>query len=105
MSKGQKDDRIQVVGSTEGWFDGKTLIPFDKLSDKRLQNVLIHAQRKQVTYHNKYCIFSELIERIEDEAEKRGLTLRDYDSEFHKNERMLREKIKNVNNETIFNEK
>lgn len=77
----------------EGWFDGQRYIPWNKLSNRRLQTAKLHAQRKELEYLNIALFFDSLVEKADKEAERRGLTLRDYNTDFHRNQRYF----KNIN--------
>lgn len=84
-----------MVSRTDAWFDGKTYIPFEKMTPKRLQNAKIHAQRKELLHHNKCGVFAQLVDNLDAEAERRGIQLKDYDSEYHENTRKYKNKIHN----------
>lgn len=86
----QVKQELHMTADVNGWFDGEKFIPFSSMSDEHLQRAKLHAQRKEIFYHNRTCVFSELVEKIDDEAEKRGKTLRDHNTEFHKNNRMIK---------------
>lgn len=90
MEIGKKD--------AQGWFNGKDYIPFDKMDDEYLQNVFTRCLKKILFYHNRSAIFEKISEQIEIEAEKRGITLKDPDTEFHKNDRKAKDKIKAARN-------
>jgi hypothetical protein len=94
MSRKNKNEPIHMIKVEDGWFDGKKTIPFNELSDAYLQNAKIHAQKKELHYFNRSGIFNELVELLEAEAEKRGFELTDYDTQYHKNRRMFKDKIK-----------
>lgn len=85
----------------DGWFDGKKYIPFKELTDHHLQTAKLHAQRKELTYWNRASHFAKLAEKLDKEAERRGLELRDYNTEFHKNSRKLKEATKDDRNSKI----
>ena len=92
MSRKNKHEPVQMSKLDEGWFDGKKVIPFAEMSNDYLQNAKIHAQKKELYFFNRATIFSELVEQLEKEAESRGIELPDYDTEFHKNRRVLKTK-------------
>lgn len=84
-----KEERVEIakIADTEGWFDGKKVIPFSEMDDEYLQNAKLHAQRKELYYHNRYTLFSDLVWKMDQEAEHRGIQLRDYNTEYHRNYR------------------
>ena len=91
MEIGEKDSQC--------WFNGKDYIPFNKMDDSYLQNVFTRCLKKILFYHNRSAIFEKISEQIEVEAERRGIILKDPDTEFHKKDRMVKNKIKAVRNE------
>lgn len=98
MSKKKKvDDSFQMATSPkkDGWFDGQKYIPFKELTDHHLQTAKLHAQRKELKHWNTATHFAKLAEGLDKEAEKRGLVLRDYNTDFHRNGRKLKDSIKN----------
>jgi hypothetical protein len=94
MGRKNSNEPIHMVKVEAGWFDGKKTIPFNELSDDYLQNAKIHAQKKELHYFNRAGLFNELTELLEAEAETRGIELTDYDTEYHKNRRMFKNKMK-----------
>jgi hypothetical protein len=99
--KKQKEEeafQMAVSPREDGWFDGQRYIPFRELPNTRLQTAKLYAQRKQLHYFNKAAYFSELVEKLENEAEKRGIELRDFNTEFHKNERHFKNQSRGKSN-------
>lgn len=68
---------------------GFTEVPISSLSDKHLQNAYNTACAKELYYHNKTMVFSQLTEVIQEEAERRQVILQEYDTEFHKNKNKI----------------
>jgi hypothetical protein len=66
------------------WNDGKQKIPFDKMSPRQLQKAKLSVQKTQLRYHHSMNILSILVEKLDEEAEKRGLTLKEFESDYHK---------------------
>ena len=64
-----------------------------ELETEHLQKAFYYAQTKELVYHNKYNLFNELTNKIDAEAERRGLSLSDIDTDFHKNTRKHKSKI------------
>lgn len=93
MNKEKKTIRVQIAQGDEGWWDGKKLVPFKDLSNEHLQNAKLHAQKKELYHHNCYNVFSELVCKLDAEGKKRSVELRDYNTQFHKNERKLKRLI------------
>jgi hypothetical protein len=59
---------------------------------EHFQNAYCYAQVKQLDYHNKCNIFTDLIDYMETIAEHKNLKLNDLDTEFHKNIRKYKSK-------------
>ena len=77
--------------SKTGWFDGKRTIPFNQMTEEHLQNAYTHCRKKEMFYHNRILVFSDLAEKLEKEAIRRNLLLREPQNEFSKNQKRLRE--------------
>lgn len=69
---------------------GYVEVPVDQLSEKHLQNAYNTACAKELYYHNKTMIFSNLVEVLEEEAQRRGVTLQEYNTEFHKKKNIVK---------------
>lgn len=69
--------------------------PIQELSDEKLQEAYLQSCGSQLHYHNKYMIFDILVEDFENEAERRGVTLVAFNSQFHRN-RLKFKKRENV---------
>jgi hypothetical protein len=91
---------MEIGENKQKWFNGKEHISFSDMDDTYLQNVFTRCLKKILFYHNRSAIFEEFSEQIEVEAEKRGLVLKDPDTEFHKRDRSIKNKIKAIRNET-----
>lgn len=63
----------------------------ETMSDEYLQNAKYHAQRKELFFHNRMCIFGEAIDIIDETARKRNIALKDFESDFHKNRRFSKD--------------
>ena len=66
------------------------------MDNEHLQRAFQYAQTKQLIYFNKHNIFNGLTETLESEAERRGVSLTDIDTKFHRNERKFKSKVSNV---------
>jgi hypothetical protein len=60
-----------------------------ELEDKHLQKAFFYAQSKELDFHNRYLLFFELADKLEEEGNRRGIQLKDLNTEFHKNKRKL----------------
>lgn len=75
--------QLSELPKTDGWKtrDGK-LVPFDSLSDKELRDALQEAEFRELSHHNRSTFFGVLAEKLEQEAERRGLEVEHYQTEF-----------------------
>ena len=90
---------MEIGKKDQGWFNGKDYIPFEKMDDSYLQNVFTRCLKKVLFYHNRSAVFEKFAEQIEVIADARGLVLKDPDTEFHKNTRNAKCKIKAARDE------
>jgi hypothetical protein len=74
-NKKKKSIQMAKPNKEEGWFDGKKVIPFGELDESYLQNILTRCEKKELFYFNQCQKFSKLIDKIMDEAERRGVML------------------------------
>jgi hypothetical protein len=65
-------------------------IPFSEMTASHLRNAKHYAQAKEEYFWHKMGHYTDLIDRLEQEAAKRGITLKDRKSKFRKNERVLK---------------
>lgn len=80
--------------SKVGWWDGEKYIPYNEMSDTYLQRAKMHVQKMQLVWYNKINTLYDLEQRLDEEAKKRGKSLRDYPSQMHRNNRVLKEAMK-----------
>ena len=73
--------------------EGNKFKLISKLEDEHLQNAFCYAQTKELVYHNGYNLFNGLTEKIEIEAQGRGLSLKDIDTHFHRKTRKHKSKV------------
>lgn len=78
------------------WFDGKSWIPVENMTNTHLRRAKLFAQRKEEYHFHKMGEFSQMVEILETEAEKRNIQLKDYRSKYHRNTRKLKEVIKKL---------
>lgn len=82
----------QEIHNTENCWrtkDGE-YIPFSEMTNSHLRNAKHFAQAKEEYFWHKSGEMTFLIEKIEAEAERRGITLNDRKSKFHRNSRILK---------------
>ena len=78
---------------TDEWFNGKKYTPFHKLTNSQLKKAFITCQKNILFHHNKMIVIDELIDNIENEAERRNLELIYPKTKFHKNVKIAKSKI------------
>lgn len=90
-----KEEFELIDKKKSGWkFQDGSFKPFNELTPKELQKCLTIAQRKELNYHNKATFFGLQAADILEEAEKRGITLKESNTDFHNNNRKLQNAIK-----------
>ena len=75
---------------------GKTIevkTPMSDMTDAQLRRAKLYAQSRILHHHNLCSKFDLLVEQLEDEAHSRGKELEDYDRQYFKNEKMLKQAI------------
>ena len=85
------DEKLNYWQIKEGGFK---LI--SELGSEHLQKAFCYAQTKELIYFNKHNLFNGLAEQIETEAGKRGVSLSDINTKFHRNERKYKSKISEI---------
>lgn len=75
--------------------DGE-FIPFSEMTNSHLRAAKNHAQGKELYYFHKTGEWTDIVEKINNEAERRGIVIKDRKSQFHKNERVLKDAIKRL---------
>lgn len=87
-------NRIQLTmpieETTEGWFNGEKIIPFNEMTSKYLQNAFTRCRKKVLYYHNRMGVFDKLSEQLEEEAERRRVLLIEPDTQFERNTKKLK---------------
>ena len=77
------------------WINKKGVaIPMSQMTDAQLRKAKLNAQSKILHYHNRVNRFDVLVEQLEEVAASRNLELPDYDRDYFKNEKRLKEAIK-----------
>ena len=88
-------DALTVDERLNYWqVNGNKFVLISKLDDAHLQKAFCYAQKKELEFHNKVSLFSELVSKIEQEGENREITLADLDTKYHKNQRRHKDKRK-----------
>lgn len=82
-----REDRLKYWKISNGDF-----IEIKEMSDAHLQKAFFYAQNKELIHHNNYALFADLVEEIEKESKSRGKTLKDINTQYHKNKREYAEK-------------
>lgn len=80
-----KDKAIQVTKtppSNEWKYANGNMVPFSKMTDRELREAIISAESKELKYFHMTDLFAELSRKMIEEAEKRGIPIKHYDSEF-----------------------
>lgn len=93
MARKHDKEPIQMVNVEKGWYDGKKVIPFSQMTDEHLKNAKLHAQKKELFFFNRSAVFGELVELLEEEANRRGIDLPDRDTEYHKKRRNYKNRV------------
>lgn len=68
-------------------------IPYSEMSNSHLRNAKQYAQAKEEYFWHKMGEYTDLITKIEEEAERRGITLKDRKSKFFKNAQVLKKAV------------
>ena len=68
-------------------------IPYTEMSNSHLRNAKQYAQAKEEYFWHKMGEYTDLIAKIEEEAERRGITLKDRKSKFYKNAQVLKKAV------------
>jgi hypothetical protein len=84
---------LHMLEQPEGWLHAGKSIPFTEMTDEELQKFKYKAQRKELFFYNRSQVFSELVEKFDEEATRRGVTLKDRETQFHQNNRKARQLI------------
>jgi len=80
--------------SEQAWWNGEKYILFKDMSLTYLQRAKMHTQKMQLIYYNKINKLYDLEQKLNAEAEKRGKELKDFPSELHRNNRILKQAMK-----------
>jgi hypothetical protein len=93
----QKNKQETVVHDDSNTWEAKgKVIPLSEMSDKHLRAAKKYAQRMEEYHHFKSGEFSEKVEKLEAEAERRKIQLADYRSKFHKNTKRFKKHIEQM---------
>lgn len=72
--------------SSNCWFDGKKWIPVENMSNSHLKQAKLFAQRKEEFFWHKSTEFGKKVEMLDEEAERRGIVLKEYRSKWRKSD-------------------
>jgi hypothetical protein len=86
-----KSAEPEVHSRENSWFDGTKWIPVEKMSNSHLRKAKMFAQKREEQYFKKMCQYSEMVEMLDKEGERRGIKLKDFPSQFQKNNRTLKD--------------
>ena len=81
-----KNTPVQMAKAEEGWFNKKRIVPFKEMSDEYLQAAIKTAERKELWFFNRAQVFSQLLDKLLDEAESRKLEVTHIPHEFTHNQ-------------------
>ncbi len=92
-SSNSQTKRFQWAETKSGWMDksGK-IIPFTEMTEAQLNKFHKLAQHKELMYLNKSYVFTDKCNEIEAEADKRGLSLKSLDTDYHKKREVFKSK-------------
>jgi hypothetical protein len=92
----QNKQEAIVHDDSNTWEAKGKVIPLSEMSDKHLRAAKKYAQRMEEYHHFKSGEFSDKVEKLEEEATKRGIQLADYRSKFHKNTKRFKKHIEQM---------
>jgi len=86
-------DRFTWAETQPGWKGtGNKIIPFESMCDEQLNECYLTSQKKELHFANKSYVFADKAREIEEEAERRSTKLTVYDTDFHRNKQLLKDK-------------
>lgn len=68
-------------------------IPFSEMTNSHLRNAKHFAQSREEYFWYKSCQMTEIVVKLDQEAERRGIVLKDRKARLHKNNKMLKDAI------------
>lgn len=97
QKKNKKDEQpIHMAAIPNGvWRTKDGFILLKDMTNTHLQRAKMDAQKRIEVYFHKMNKLDELVEQLDEEAERRSLKLRDYDTKFHRGQRKYKNKYKN----------
>jgi hypothetical protein len=96
MEQNKQENTTVVHDDSNTWEAKGKVVPLSEMSEKHLRAAKKYAQRMEEYHHFKSGEFSEKVEKLEAEAERRGIKLADYRSKFHKNTKRFKEYVKQM---------
>lgn len=96
--KKPNEDDIQMADNGDTWFDAKSgrFFPLSKMPMWRLKRAKHIAQRMELQHFNKANFFGEMVEKLDAEATRRGIQMKDLNTEYHKNTQVLKDAIQKI---------
>lgn len=82
MAKKKQPVQMAQADRTEGWFDGKKVIPFHEMESSHILSAIEHAEKQEFRYFKLCGTFGKLVEQLVEEAERRHLNVRHINTEF-----------------------
>lgn len=82
--------------NTDKYFDGKKYIAYDQMTDNQLRKAKARSQRKELQHHNSASVWSMIVDKIDEEAQRRKIEIKDLDTQYHKNNRILKTATNNT---------
>lgn len=80
------------ASSEKGWMVNGKIVPFSEMSNRQLKRIYRLVQYKEQQYMNKSFVMNDKGGEIRDEADSRGISLKDMNSDYHQKSAKLRGK-------------
>ena len=100
-------ESVELISPKKVWRTADGDVLMNEMDSVHLQKAYNFSQKSELDAHNRYCMFSKLAEQLREEAESRGLVLKEVDElqpkqygSFFKNKRKL-ESVTKINKEQI----
>lgn len=87
--------------SSKGYYDGNHYIPYADLTVDQLRTLKLQTQKHELKYWRKMGKCADTIAAIEQEAEKRGVRLRDFESKYHRANKRARKRLGELKSQGI----
>lgn len=100
MQQEKSTTKRREDGPANSWYDGEKWIPVTEMTEEHLRRAKLFAQRKEEEFFNKANKFGEKVDMLEQEAQRRGIKIRDYRSSFQKSQRTLKKATAKLTDQT-----